>query len=183
MALRRRRHSAALAESGNVVSLGSFSKILAPGLRLGWIQANPELMQRMLAQGALVSGGNFNHFASHVVRQLMENGELASFVEHLRASYAARAEAMDAALRTHLGGVASWQKPLGGYFLWLRLPDGRRRREIPGRGRRGGHRIPSRNRPVPRPVCLNDCLRLSFAHYTVPDIHDGIARLGRALNA
>ena len=92
-----------LAERGNVVSLGSFSKILAPGLRLGWIQANPELMQRMLAQGALVSGGNFNHFASHIVRQLMESGQLATFVDHLRASYAARATAMDQALRTHLG--------------------------------------------------------------------------------
>ena len=68
-----------LAERGNVVSLGSFSKILAPGLRLGWIQANPELMQRMLAQGALVSGGNFNHFASHVVRQLMESGRTRHF--------------------------------------------------------------------------------------------------------
>ena len=84
-----------LVDRGNVLSLGSFSKILAPGLRLGWIQANPELMQRMLAQGALVSGGNFNHFASHVVRQLMENGQLASFVHHLRSSYAARAAAMD----------------------------------------------------------------------------------------
>ena len=146
MALRRRRHSERSAESGNVVSLGSFSKILAPGLRLGWIQANPELMQRMLAQGALVSGGNFNHFASHVVRQLMENGELATFVAHLRTSYAARADAMDTALRTHLGGVASWQKPLGGYFLWLRLPDGRRRGEIPGRGERSRNGVPSRNR-------------------------------------
>ena len=68
-----------LAERGNVVSLGSFSKILAPGLRLGWIQANPELMQKMLAQGALVSGGNFNHFASHVVRQLMESGRTRHF--------------------------------------------------------------------------------------------------------
>jgi 2-aminoadipate transaminase len=170
-----------LADRGNVVSLGSFSKILAPGLRLGWIQANPELMQRMLAQGALVSGGNFNHFASHVVRQLMENGELASFVAHLRTSYAARAEAMDAALRTHLGGAASWQKPLGGYFLWLRLPDGREAAKFQAAARAAGTGfLPGT--ACSAAGCLNDCLRLSFAHYSVPDIHDGIARLARALN-
>ena len=170
-----------LAERGNVVSLGSFSKILAPGLRLGWIQANPELMQRMLAQGALVSGGNFNHFASHVVRQLMESGELATFVDHLRASYGARAAAMDEALRTHLGGVASWQKPLGGYFLWLQLKEGADAAKLLEAAGRAGTGF------LPGPACssaslLNDCLRLSFAHYTVPDIHDGIARLGRAFD-
>ncbi len=167
---------------GNVLSLGSFSKILAPGLRLGWIQTDPELMQRMLAQGALVSGGNFNHFASHIVRQLMENGELASFVAHLRTSYAARAEAMDAALRTHVGSVASWQKPLGGYFLWLRLREGTDAVKFQNAAREAGTDF------VPGTACssagrLSNCLRLSFAHYAVPDIHDGIARLGRALSA
>src|SRR5262245_8530217 len=87
---------------GRVVSLGSFSKILAPGLRLGWIQAGPDELRHILASGALVSGGNFNHFTSHVVRQLMEGGELAAFVTGLRKSYAERAQAMDTALRKHL---------------------------------------------------------------------------------
>jgi aspartate/methionine/tyrosine aminotransferase len=83
-----------LCRDGNVLALGTFSKILAPSLRLGWIQTTPELMQKMLASGALVSGGNFNHFTSHVVRQLMESGEL-SIRAGLRASYE-RAQAMDA---------------------------------------------------------------------------------------
>ena len=161
-----------LCRDGNVLSLGTFSKILAPSLRLGWIQTTPELMQPMLASGALVSGGNFNHFTSHVVRQLMESGELSGlnlcasliqttpelmqkmlasgalvsggnfnhFTSHvvrqlmesgelatrgeLRASYAERAQAMDTALRKHLSGVARWQKPGGGYFFWLELPEG-----------------------------------------------------------
>ena len=68
----------ALGGDGNVLSLGTFSKILAPGLRLGWIQTTPDLMATLLASGALVSGGNFNHFTSHVVRQLMESGELSA---------------------------------------------------------------------------------------------------------
>ncbi|MEX0734833.1 MAG: PLP-dependent aminotransferase family protein [Steroidobacteraceae bacterium] len=168
-----------LAERGNVLSLGSFSKILAPGLRLGWIQTNAELMRTLLASGALVSGGNFNRFTSHVVRQLLENGELISFVRHLRSSYAARAEAMDAALQTHLGGIATWQKPQGGYFFWLELPARLDAGELQAAARAAGTGF------LPGTACstaggLANCLRLSFAHYSVPEIHEGIARLKRA---
>ena len=168
-----------LAPHGNVLSLGSFSKILAPGLRLGWIQTTQELMQRLLASGALVSGGNFNHFTSHIVRQLIESGELASFVARLRTSYAARAEAMDTALTKHFSGIARWQKPGGGYFFWLELPGGADVAALEAAAREAGTGF------LPGVACstaggLTNCLRLSFAHYTVPEIHDGIARLQKA---
>ena len=169
-----------LIDRGNVLSFGSFSKILAPGLRLGWIQASAELMRILTASGALVSGGNFNHFTSHIVRQLMETGELASFVAHLRSSYAARVEAMDTALRTHLGGVATWRKPLGGYFFWLELPAGIDAGSLQDAAHAAGTGF------LPGAACctsggLKNCLRLSFAHYSVADIHEGVARLGRAI--
>lgn len=169
-----------MAEQGNVLSFGTFSKILAPGLRLGWIQTNPALMQRLLASGALVSGGNFNHFASHVVRQLLEDGRLASHVPQLRASYAARAEAMDTALQKHLRGIATWRKPQGGYFFWLELPTGVDAEKLQEAARAAGTGF------LPGTACstaggLKHCLRLSFAHYTVPEIDEGVARLARAL--
>lgn len=169
-----------MADKGNVISLGTFSKILAPGLRLGWIQTNSALMQRLLATGALVSGGNFNHFTSHVVRQLMEDGRLESFVATLRSSYAARAQAMDTALHTHLDGIVRWQKPEGGYFFWLTLAPGRKAADYLEAARVAGTGF------LAGPSCsaeagLANCLRLSFAHYRVPDIHEGIARLGRAI--
>ena len=165
--------------AGNVLSLGTFSKILAPGLRLGWIQASAEPLNTLLASGALVSGGNFNHFTSHVVRKLMESGELAAFVARLRESYAERAQAMDAALRKHLSNVARWQKPGGGYFFWLELPEGANIPALEARARTAGTGF------LPGSFCstsggLGHCMRLSFAHYTVPDIHEGIARLTRA---
>ncbi len=168
-----------LGAAGNVLALGTFSKILAPGLRLGWIQAAPDLMKTLLASGALVSGGNFNHFTSHVVRKLMESGELAANVASLRASYAERAQAMDAALRKHLAGVLRWQKPGGGYFFWLELPEGADAAALEAAARAAGTGF------LPGSACstgggLRHCLRLSFAHYTVPDIHEGIARLARA---
>jgi DNA-binding transcriptional MocR family regulator len=168
-----------LAGHGNVLSFGSFSKILGPGLRLGWIQTNPELMRILMASGALVSGGNFNHFTSHVVRQLIEKDELAPFVAQLRSKYAARAEAMDTALGTQLGEFATWQKPQGGYFFWLELPGQRDAADLQTAAREAGTGF------LPGTACstaggLKNCLRLSFAHYSVPEIHEGIARLKRA---
>ena len=161
-----------------MLSLGTFSKILAPGLRLGWIQTTPELMKTLLASGALVSGGNFNHFTSHVVRQLMESGELAAFVGDLRASYAERAEAMDTALRKHLSASRAGRSRGGGYFFWLELPEGADAAALEAAARAAGTGF------LPGTFCSTDgglkhCLRLSFAHYGVPDIHEGIARLRR----
>ena len=168
-----------LARAGHVLSLGSFSKILAPGLRLGWIQAAPGLMKGLLSSGVLVSGGNFNHFASHVVRKLLESGELAAFVASLRVSYAERAQAMDSALRKHLAGIANWRKPGGGYFFWLELPEGADCASLEAAARAAGTGF------LPGNACssagrLGHCLRLSFAHYSVPDIHEGVGRLKRA---
>jgi len=128
----------------------------------------------------MVSGGNFNHFGSHVVRQLMENGALTAFVGRLRESYAERAAAMDAALTKHLRGRLRWQKPAGGYFFWLELPAGEDAADLAAAARAAATGF------LPGAVCsahggLKHCLRLSFAHYSVADIQDGIARLARAL--
>jgi DNA-binding transcriptional MocR family regulator len=136
-------------------------------------------MKTLLASGALVSGGNFNHFTSHLVRQLLESGELAPFVATLRERYAERAAAMDSALRKHLGGVARWSRPGGGYFFWLELPEGADAGSLEATARAAGTGF------LPGSYCsvdggLRHCLRLSFAHYGVADIHEGVARLRKA---
>jgi len=168
-----------MVEQGNVLALSSFSKILAPGMRLGWIQANADLVRRMLASGVIISGGNFNHFTSHVVCQLAENGMLAAHLAHLRVTYAARVEAMDQALREHLGEWATWEVPLGGYFFWLTLPEGTDATGLQSAARLAGTGF------QPGAACsssgsLSNCLRLSFAHYGVAEIRAGVARLGQA---
>ena len=85
-------------DRGNVLSLGSFSKIVAPGMRLGWIQTDAARIRHLLASGAIISGGCFNHFGSHVVRQMLEDGSLAELIAELRRAYGARVAAMDEAL-------------------------------------------------------------------------------------
>jgi 2-aminoadipate transaminase len=167
-----------LADQGNILSLGSFSKILAPGLRLGWIQTAPPLMERLLGSGVINSGGSFNQFTSLVMREALEQGLQSAFVERLRETYARRVEVMDGSLRAHFGDRARWHKPRGGYFFWLEFDEGidtTALRAFADRFQTGfqpGQNSSSRG-------SLKNCLRLSFANYGEDDIREGVARLAR----
>jgi 2-aminoadipate transaminase len=113
-----------LSPAGPVVQLGSFSKVLAPGLRLGWMSAAPEIIRRCTGSGMLDSGGGLNHFTAHVVAAFIELGMLDRQVETLRASYRQRRDALLDALTSHLPEACRWTGPGGGFFVWLRLPPG-----------------------------------------------------------
>ncbi len=162
--------------SGKVVSLGSFSKILAPGMRLGWIQTSDDLRKRLMAGGFINSGGSINHISSHIVRQAIDNGSLASHIENLRSVYRGRLEAMDAALREHFSGIANWTRPDGGYFFWVKFDDSvdtsplRDKARVLETGFQGGATFSTNGK-------LHNCLRLCFAHYNEADIRKGIARM------
>ncbi len=88
-----------------MVSVGSFSKILAPGLRLGWLQAAPAVVDRLVNGGLIYSGGSLNHFTSNVVRVALTEGWQADYLADLRAIYTERIRVLDAALRRDLADV------------------------------------------------------------------------------
>ena len=96
------RPFAADAEPGNVISLGSFSKILAPGLRLGWIQTNKKIIQRFVTSGLLDSGGGMNPFTSAIVCKVLENGSLDQNIAKLTTIYRQRVSIMDAILHQYI---------------------------------------------------------------------------------
>jgi len=169
-----------MADGDTVLSLGSFSKILAPGLRLGWIQSSPRLTDRLLENGALCSGGSLNHFTSLVVGHAIEMGLLEAHILRLCDAYRHRLETMDAALHEHLNERASWRRPDGGYFFWLQLAGVLHAADLlPKAEQRGVHFDPGEDFSC----CggLRDHLRLSFARYDDAVIREGIARLGAAL--
>jgi 2-aminoadipate transaminase len=163
-------------ESGTVVSLGSFSKILAPAMRLGWIQTSNERIKQLTQIGAVNSGGSLNHFTSHVVRCAIDLGLLQTHLEQLRRTYRGRIEAMDAALEEHVSDHVTWTRPDGGYFFWLKLnkqisaQELRHKAEEIGVGFQAGDFFSSSNG-------MKNYIRLSFAYYNEEDIRDGIARL------
>ncbi len=162
----------------NVVSLGSFSKILAPGLRLGWIQAAPSLIKRLTTGGLLTSGGGMNPFTSAVVRSLIEDGSLQMNIARLVQAYSARVISMDKALRHYLP-EAEFKAPHGGYFFWVRLPGCdaealRKSAQARQTDFRPGILFSSQ-------ASLRDYIRLSVSFYDGDDIDRGIGRLGQAL--
>ena len=169
-----------LLADGNILSLGSFSKIMAPALRLGWIQASPDLMDRILATGVVNSGGSFNHFTSLVLQEAIESGQQSAWLESLQSVYAQRLSTMQQALEQHFDGLAEWETPKGGYFFWLRLAPGVETARLKP--------LAASYQTGFQPGGVFSCqdgfrnyIRLSFAHYTDPEIRDGVARLARLL--
>jgi len=166
----------AMIESETVISLGSFSKILAPGLRLGWIQTSRVLRQRLLATGFINSGGGINRYTSHIVRLAIDLGLLDEHVASLRRAYRSRVSAMDAALEEHFASIAQWSRPNGGYFFWVELSEGvdttplKQKAAALATGFQPGTVFSSTG-------SLQNYMRLSFAPYDEKDILEGIARL------
>lgn len=169
-------------EYGSVVSLGSFSKILAPALRLGWIQTAPRQIQRLLSSGQINSGGSLNHYTSHIVRLAIDLGLQEKHLTTLREEYGRRAVAMNAALEKFFSKDAQWLRPTGGYFFWLRFRadiDTAKFRDAASDAETGFQA----GQNFSNAGALRNCLRLSFAHYDEFDIARGIKRLRGVFDA
>ncbi len=111
-----------LTPAGPVIRLGSFSKVLAPGLRLGWMLAAPDIVRGCVGSGLLDSGGGINHFTAHVVAAFLAEGLLEPHIATLRTNYRQRRDLLLGALARYLPDTCTWIPPLGGFFVWLRLP-------------------------------------------------------------
>lgn len=167
-----------LDDTGLVMYVASFSKIIAPGMRLGYLVAPKPILQR--AMGAK-SGGSVNSFAAFAVHRFAQDN-LMSHIETINEVQQAKRDAMLAALDAHFSadGV-SWSRPQGGIFIWLKLRDGvdaaAIRDKILATDDVGYH--PGNNFAADG-VSGKNCLRLCFGYNTPEEIGEGIARLAAA---
>ena len=159
--------------------LGSFSKVLTPGFRLGYVIAPPELYPKLLQakQAADLHTPGFNQ---RVVYEVVKNGFLDQHVPKIRALYKANRDAMAEGLKAHLPPGCEWQQPEGGMFFWIRLPAGLDAMALlPKAVDAGIAFVPGAafyaHAPDPR------TMRLSFVTLTPPLITEGVAILGRVL--
>jgi DNA-binding transcriptional MocR family regulator len=149
-------------------------------MRLGWIQTSPKLRKLLTGAGFINSGGSINHISSLIARKTIDNGSLEAHLATLRTVYRARVEAMDEALQQHFAGVATWQRPSGGYFFWIHFDESidtkayRQKAREAETGFQPGSLFSSKGE-------LRNCLRLSFAHYNEQEIREGVARLAEVL--
>jgi 2-aminoadipate transaminase len=162
-----------------VLYLGSFSKVLTPGFRLGYLVA-PSALYPKLLQAKQAADLHTPGFNQRVVHEVIKNGFLARHVPTIRARYQAQCAAMDEALRQHMPEGTEWQRPQGGMFFWLRLPAGCDALALlPKAVDAGIAYVPGSafyaHAADPR------TLRLSFVTLVPADIAEGVATLGRVL--
>jgi 2-aminoadipate transaminase len=112
----------ALAHNPMAIYTGTFSKSIAPGLRVGYLYAQPELVTR-LAHLKQITDLQAGSLTQRVVYRFCERGLLTPQIQRLRQSYGPRRDTLLAALSGSLTGFASWTRPAGGMFVWLTLPE------------------------------------------------------------
>ena len=166
-------------EAARTIYCGSFSKTLAPGLRVGWICAAKEVISRLvlLKQAADLHSSTLSQIATEIVAGEMFDDHVAK----LKATYSGRRDRMLAALEREMPAGVRWTRPEGGMFIWLTLPEGmdgadllakslasERVAFVPG----GAFHADGSNR---------NTLRLSYSCASDAQIDEGIARLGRLL--
>lgn len=107
---------------GNVIYLGTFSKILAPGIRVGWIVGQKELVEKLELQKQSFDACTPT-FSQMIAYDYMKMGYIDSFTEKMRSIYREKRDALLSALEKFMPGQVSWTKPKGGLFVWLTLPE------------------------------------------------------------
>ncbi|MEE9219042.1 MAG: PLP-dependent aminotransferase family protein [Acidobacteriota bacterium] len=166
----------ALDASGSVLTLGSFSKILAPGLRLGWVVGPPEAL-RALARVKEISDLRGNLLIQAAVARMVNEGALQAHLKRVLRIYRKRRDAMAAALERHFPHQAVWQRPQGGLNFWVSLPPPcDTRRLLDSALARGVSFCPGTLFRV-RSGGENQ-LRLAFGHLRPAAIERGLAILG-----
>ncbi|MES2483242.1 MAG: PLP-dependent aminotransferase family protein [Pseudomonadota bacterium] len=166
-----------------VAYCGSLSKVLSPGLRVGWLIAQPELLSRAVMCKQF-SDAHTSTFAQATAAEYLKAGRMPATLRHVRQVYAQRAQAMAAALRRELGDAIEFTEPQGGLFLWARLTGAGGRVADAGEFAKraldqGVAFVPGAPFFAANPDLAS--LRLSFATADVAKIEEGMARLGKAL--
>ena len=169
----------AAAAGEGAIYLGSFSKVLAPGLRLGYVVAPPGLMPKLLQakQAADLHTPGFNQRVAH---EVIRNGFLDTHLPKVRARYKAQRDAMRDALDKHLPTGCRFVVPAGGMFFWVELPEGLDAVALLPRAVEAGMAyVPGA--PFYCAAPRANTLRLSFVTVAPPLIERGVAALGRVL--
>lgn len=171
-----------LAGGKAVVRLGSFSKTVAPGLRLGWINAECGIVSRLTRLGYIDSGGGVNHATGLTMATFGASGAYRQHVEHMRHEYKERRNTLVGALRTSLPELHV-PSPAGGWFLWLPLPEGITASALlPAAERRGVSFVEGTQFYV-YGQGGETYIRLCFSFLTPPELAEAARRLASAVTA
>jgi 2-aminoadipate transaminase len=165
---------------GNVIYLSTFSKTLAPGIRLGWIVAPPDVISKLVQfkQGADLHTSTFDQMVAY---EVVHDGFLDEHVKKIRAVYRERRDVMLAALTEYFPPEVTWTHPQGGLFLWVTLPEGLDMEHLFQAALRENVAFVPGDCFYPGGDEGRRHMRLNFSHSNPQQIREGVRRLGLAV--
>lgn len=164
----------------NTLYLSTFSKTLAPALRLGWIVA-PENVIRRFVQAKQGTDLQTSTLVQHLAYDICQRGLIRAHIKVIREIYRERRDVMLRALDEHFPEGCTWTRPLGGLFLWASLPDGMDSEELLELAIKEKVAFVPGKAFFPAGSDGYGSMRLNFSNATPEMIETGIARLGRAI--
>lgn len=167
----------ALSNGDHGIKVSSFSKILATGLRMGWITGAPALVSRI---AALRYDMGSSPFLGRVIAETIRNGDLDRHIENLRGIYLRKLERVEDALARYCADYCGYVRPLGGFFLWLQLQPGMSSRDVQMAANERGVIVGQGPQFFADGQATNH-LRLAFSYVAMEEIEEGIHRLGAAM--
>jgi 2-aminoadipate transaminase len=171
----------ALAHGKQVFSIGSFSKTLAPGLRLGWLVGSEESIQYCVNSGVTQMGGGANPFAARMVAEYCRSGALEKHILSLKSLYKTRCNVALAALSQCMPADTKWTYPTGGFFIWLSLPENVFAQEVKRLALQEGVLVSAGEGFFVDPRDGEHNLRLAYSCAEPGDIEAGIRILARVI--
>jgi 2-aminoadipate transaminase len=168
------------ASTGNVIQLGTFSKTLSPGLRLGWVVASADIVAKLvlLKQGTDLHTSTFNQMLAY---EVVRGGFLEKHIQQVRRAYAERCSAMLQALEEFSPPGMSWTRPNGGLFLWVTLPQGLASHAVLEAALRHDVAFVPGEAFFPDPQSGSRYMRMNFSNASPQRIREGIQRLSRVV--
>jgi len=172
---------AALSQGHFVITAGTFSKVIAPGLRVGWLQARPELLRLLMPARFDMGNSPLQHRMLH---EFMICGELAAHLARMRALYRSKMQVLADALRATCGAALQFTEPAGGFFLWLRLAAPLRAATVQQRALERGVVFPVGRGffPTEGPRPDAEYLRLAYSRVSIEELRSGAERLADCLS-
>ncbi|MGH2608621.1 MAG: PLP-dependent aminotransferase family protein, partial [Tepidiformaceae bacterium] len=167
----------ALSNGDHGIKVSSFSKIIATGLRMGWVMGPPALISRAAATRYDMGSSPFQ---GRVIAELIRNGDLERHIQNLRGIYKRKLERVEDALRRYCADYCTWKQPQGGFFLWLDLKPGMYSRDVALAANEKAVIVGQGPQFFADGNATNH-IRLAFSYVAMEDIEEGVQRLGEAM--